>query len=229
MTPRAHAELHIQKLHVGRENAPVAVIDNVVAAPEELVALAAGKLFAGVTNYYPGIRSKAPLSYNQFVLETFGDLFSNFFGLGGRTLRMTQCHFSLVTTPPARLSYLQSIPHVDTYAVDQLAFVHYLFKRDMGGTAFYRHRRTGFEYVDEARKGAFKAILEEEMNGPNRPAPGYINGDTPLYEQISRQDGVFNRLVMYRRNSLHSGCLAPDFAPDPNPLTGRLSLNGFMA
>ena len=116
MTPRAHPNFAIRKLHVGRENAPVAVVDDVVAAPEELQDLAAGKLFAPVTSYYPGIRAKAPLSYNQFVLETFAGLFTDFFGLGGRTLRMTQCHFSLVTTPATRLSYLQSIPHVDTYA-----------------------------------------------------------------------------------------------------------------
>jgi hypothetical protein len=50
-----------------------------------------------------------------------------------------------------------------------------------------------------------------------------------LYEQICRQDGVFNRMLMYRRNSLHTGALSPSFIPDPNPRTGRLSINGFLA
>jgi hypothetical protein len=229
MTSRRHPELRIQTLTIGREHIPLAVIDNVVAEPAQLAALAAGKLFAGVTSYYPGIRSKAPLSYTQFVIAEFATLFATHFGLGGRTLRMTQCHFSLVTTPPEKLTYLQSIPHVDAYASDELAFVHYLFKRDLGGTAFYRHRRTGFEFVDFDRKQQFISLVEQERNGPDRPAPGYINGDTALYEQIGRQEGVFNRMVLYRRNTLHSGCIGPDFKPDPSPLTGRLSLNGFIA
>jgi len=46
---------------------------------------------------------------------------------------------------------------------------------------------------------------------------------------VGRQDGVFNRMLIYRRNTLHSGQLARGFVPDPNPRTGRLSINGFLA
>jgi hypothetical protein len=229
MIPRPHPDLRIRKLCIGREQVPLAVIDNVVAEPDQLVAQARGKPFGAVTSYYPGVRSKAPLSYAQFIISAFSGLFAEHFGLGGRTLRMTQCHYSLVTIAPAKLGYLQSIPHVDAYARDELAFVHYLFKRDLGGTAFYRHRRTGFEFVDSERKARFLAAIEEEARGPDRPPPGYIDGDTPLYEQVGRQEGVFNRLIVYRRNTLHSGCIRPDFVPDANPATGRLSLNGFIA
>ena len=56
----------------------------------------------------------------------------------------------------------------------------------------------------------------------------YINGDTELFEQIASVPAVFNRILIYRRNSLHSGCIDRDFVPDPNPLTGRLSINCFM-
>jgi hypothetical protein len=35
-------------------------------------------------------------------------------------------------------------------------------------------------------------------------------------------------MLVYRRNSLHSGCIGPDFVPDANPLTGRLSINSFL-
>jgi hypothetical protein len=229
MIPTPHPEMRIRKLMIGHEQVPLAVIDNVVDKPEQLVAQARGKLFGEVASYYPGIRAKAPLSYTQYVISTFADLFAEHFGLGGRTLRMTQCHFSLVTTPPAQLTYLQSIPHVDSYATDELAFVHYLFKRDLGGTAFYRHRGTGFEFVDMERKARFISAIEAESRGPDRPSPGYIDGDTPLYEQVGREEGVFNRLVLYRRNTLHSGCIRPDFVPDLNPTSGRLSLNGFIA
>jgi hypothetical protein len=66
------------------------------------------------------------------------------------------------------------------------------------------------------------------MNGPESPGPEYINGDTALFEQVAMQAGRFNRMLVYRRNSLHSGCIARNFVPDPNPLTGRLSINCFL-
>jgi hypothetical protein len=56
----------------------------------------------------------------------------------------------------------------------------------------------------------------------------YINGDTALFEQIARAEGVFNRMLVYRRNSLHSGSIDGAFMPDANPRTGRLSINSFI-
>jgi hypothetical protein len=113
-------------------------------------------------------------------------------------------------------------------AKNGLATIHYLFQKDLGGTAFYRHRSTGFETVDESRRDQYFAILQEQIRGPDSPAQGYINGDTALFEQIAKQDGLFNRMLVYRRHSLHSGCIAPDFVPDASPLTGRLSINSFI-
>ena len=229
MTLQRHPDLRIQKLTIGRELAPLAVIDNVVANADELVDLATSKLFGGVASYYPGIRAKAPLSYHQFVLAELRGLFVDYFGLAAHGLRITSCHFSIVTTPPEQLAPLQTIPHIDSHQGSELAFVHYLFRRDHGGTAFYRHRRTGFEVIDQARKAQYFAATEEDRNGPDKPPLAYINGDTPLYEQVGKQDGIFNRMLVYRRNSLHSGCIGPEFVADPDPRRGRLSLNGFVA
>lgn len=224
-----HPNLQIQKLTIGREQAPLIVIDNLVANAEELVDIAAAKLFADVVSYYPGIRSKVPLTFQRFIIEQLRDVFGSYFGLNAAALRFTGCHFSLVTTPPEKLDYLQLIPHIDSSSGRELAFIHYLFKTDLGGTAFYRHRATGFEYVDDARKAEYWRIVDEEKAGPDRATDGYISGDTPLYEQVGRQEGVFNRMLIYRRNSLHSGSLGRNFVPDPNPRTGRLSINGFLA
>ncbi|MEJ0086823.1 MAG: DUF6445 family protein [Pseudomonadota bacterium] len=224
-----HPGLAVQKLTIGRECAPLLVIDNLVAGAEGLVDLAAGKLFGDVTSYYPGIRAKAPLSYQQFVLEQMRSLFSETFGLQGKALRFTACYFSLVTTPPEKLSHLQCIPHIDSVLGTELAFVHYLFKRDHGGTAFYRHRSTGFEVITQERKIQYFETVEAEKTGANKPAVGYIGGSTALYEQLRSEAGVFNRMLVYRRNSLHSGSIATGTAVDPNPRSGRLSINGFMA
>jgi hypothetical protein len=134
----------------------------------------------------------------------------------------------VVTLPGEKLEFLQRVPHFDSTNRNGLASVHYLFRGNLGGTAFYRHRSTGFECIDESRKAHYFEILNQESTGPHAPAPGYINGDTPLFEQIGKQDGVFNRILIYPRNILHSGDLAPDFVPDPNPATGRLSINTFI-
>ena len=190
--------------------------------------LAATKLFGDVTSYYPGVRSKAPLTYQRFIIDQLRDVFVGYFGLGA-AVRFTRCHFSLVTTPPEKLDYLQRIPHIDSVYGNELAFIHYLFRSDLGGTAFYRHRATGYEYIDEARRPGFRRIVDEEEAGATPAHVGYINGDTPLYERIDHQDGIFNRMLLYRRNSLHSSDLARNFVPDLNPRTGRLSINGFLA
>ena len=229
MTLATHPNFTVREQTIGREAAPLLVIDNVFANAEELVELAASKRFGDGGAYYPGIRVRAPLSYQHYVLERLGGLFDRAFGLGGRRMRFTMCHFSLVTTPAEKLEHLQRIPHIDSVSGGELAFIHYLFKADLGGTAFYRHRRTGFEVIDLARREQYFACVEEERLGPNNPAAAYINGSTALYEQVAGERGVFNRMLVYRRNSLHSGSISPGFVPDPNPRTGRLSINGFLA
>jgi hypothetical protein len=227
VTPARHSDIRIQHLTIGNEGAPLLVIDNVVADPDALVKLAASKQFVSPTNYFPGTRAKAPLSYQQFILGELREPIARTFGLDAKSLNFNQSHFSLVTKSGGHLEPLQRIPHVDSGG--GLASVHYLFKRDLGGTAFYRHRKTGFEYIDQERGAIYYPILEAELSGPAAPANDYIYGDTHLFTRISEQEGVFNRMLIYRRNSLHSGNLPPEFVPDANPLTGRLSINSFLA
>jgi hypothetical protein len=224
-----HPGFRLQALRIGREQAPLIVIDEFAAAPDALVEVAAGKVFSDVTSYYPGVRAKVPLTYQQFVIDTLRPIVTEHFTLNAASLRFTACYFSLVTTAPADLTYLQRIPHVDSLLPTELAFVHYLFRANHGGTAFFRHRATGFESVDAARRRDYWQHVEAEQNSPDSPPAAYIDGDTPLYEQTARQDGVFNRLLLYRRNTLHSGALGAHFIPDPDPRRGRLSLNGFLA
>jgi hypothetical protein len=204
------------------------VIDNLVADADQLVDMAAEKHYAEVAAYYPGVRAKAPLSYQQFVLRQLQHEFGEFFGLDAGSLHFTGCHFSVVTTPPSRLSHPQRIPHVDSLSGNELAFIHYLFKADHGGTAFYRHRKTGYESVDQERQAAYFAHVSEERSAVERSEPGYIDGNTEFYEQIARQEGVFNRMLVYRRNALHSGSIGPAFNASPDPRQGRLSINGFL-
>lgn len=225
---KLHENVQVRASHFGVDRAPLLVVDNLAANPQELVRIAQREAFTEHSRYYPGIRAEAPAAYRQLIDDGLKDVIAGHFNLTGGKLLFSLCHYSLVTTPPDRLLVPQRIPHVDSLASSGLASIHYLFERDLGGTAFYRHRKTGFEYVDEARNPRYLTSLREEDLRPETAGSGYINGDTALFEQIERQEGVFNRMLIYRRNSLHSGCIGSKFIPDTDPATGRLSINSFI-
>lgn len=223
-----HPDIQINKYTIGREAAPLLVVDNFVDSAEQLAENATNKTFVPSDRFYPGIRSEVPEVYRKLFIVNLSRLVLDFFQIEGSQLAYSMCHYSLVTRPAKDLRLLQRIPHFDSLAHNGLATIHYLFKKPLGGTAFYRHRKTGFEYIDESRKQEYFQSLEAENDGPNMPEAAYINGDTPLFEQIASQEGVFNRMLIYKRNSLHSGCIPDNFIPDANPATGRLSINSFI-
>lgn len=221
-------EFRVEKLSIGSEHEPLLVIDNFLADPEQLRQLAMHKVFGEVASYYPGLRAKVPLTIQSFILETLRDEFAQAFELRGK-LRFTACHFSLITTLPEKLSYLQRMPHVDSLLRHELALILYLFKTDCGGTAFYRHKATGFEFIDEFRKDVYWRHVQEMQQTVECTTSAYMCGDTEFYERVARQRGLFNRMLVYRRTSLHSADLGPDFVPCNDPRLGRLSVNGFIA
>lgn len=225
---RLHPDIHIRKLTIGAEKAPLLVVDNLVDDAQQLVDRAAGKSFGHGGRFFPGVRVRAPLQYKQFLLENLGQLLADYFQLGSKRLSFSLCHYSLVTRQPQQLEWMQRIPHIDTVASDSLASIHYLFSQPHGGTAFYRHRATGFEVVDAKRRQDYFAALENENADPRFPGDGYINGDTPFFERIHAEEGVYNRMLIYRSNSLHSGSIDENFTPDSNPRSGRLSINSFI-
>lgn len=222
-----HPELQIRKLSIGTEGAPLLVVDNLVSDPDRLVRKAARNHFVGQASMFPGIRAQAPLSYQRFLETTLNPLLKECFDLQPGRFVFPMCHFSLVTLPPEKLLFLQRVPHVDSLRGEGLATVHYLFRTDWGGTAFYRHRSTGFEYVDEQRREEYFGSLQEESRGSDATS-GYIDEDTALFEQVAKVEGVFNRMVVYRRNSLHSGSIDNARIPPADPMTGRLSINTFI-
>ena len=226
MLVQLHPGIQLRLAHIGRERAPLLVVDNFCADPDALVRIACASSFTVKSPYFPGIRASAPADYQQAFSGIIRDAIVSHFSLRGAALRFPTCDFSLVTTPRDRLQIPQKVPHVDSIEGSGLASIHYLFKRDLGGTAFYRHRKTGFEFIDETRVKTYVETINTEFLRPEDD--GYINGDTPLFEQVASEAPLFNRLLIYRRNSLHSGSIARDFVPDPNPATGRLSINSFI-
>ncbi|TWT19503.1 hypothetical protein FQY79_06510 [Luteimonas wenzhouensis] len=229
MLIQPHPGMRMQVRRLGVEQAPLLVIDQAVADPERLVRKAARGHFRPQGAMFPGLRLRAPLFYEAFLERLLRPLLAEHFGLpaDGR-LAFPMCHFSLVTQPPERLVFLQRVPHIDSAADNGLATVHYLFRGEWGGTAFYRHRATGYERVDEARRDRYFAALQDESRREDATGAGYINGDSALFERIDSVDGAFNRLVVYRRNSLHSGNIDNRRVPPADVQAGRLSVNSFI-
>lgn len=220
--------MRVQRLSIGREGTPLLVIDGPVLEPERLVRKAARSRFTPQGAMFPGIRARAPASYEVFLEKLVRPYLVDFFGLRPGRFAFPMCHYSLVTRPPEQLAFLQRIPHIDSTTRQGLASVHYLFRGPWGGTAFYRHRATGFEYVDVERYEAYFGQLECEAQGPDAPGPGYIGEDTPMFERIGQVEAAFNRIVIYPRNCLHSATIDNRNVPPPDPLAGRLSVSAFI-
>lgn len=213
---------------LGEEQSPLLVVDNFLQNAELLVDDACQHNFIQNSPLYPGLRAPAPMNFQSLLLSALGRQLKQVFDLKGSKLALSLCQYSLVTMPADNLTLLQRIPHFDSTKRDELAAIFYLFKDDLGGTSFYRHNKTGYEYIDDERRIPYFKSLESENESGNVPTHGYINGDTPLFTRIGEQKGVFNRLIVYRRQILHSGSISSSFIPNLDPRKGRLTVNIFI-
>lgn len=211
---------------VGAEHQPVVVVENFFPQPEQLIADAEALNFEVMGEYYPGIRAHVPHSYFDELAPLLARVLREFFGHKGRVAR--RALYSLVTTPSDQLTLPQRIPHVDGLQEGSLAILHYLSRGDYGGTAFYRHRSTGFETIDAARHPHYMEMLYADFATHGEPASGYIQGDTPIFEQIARHDAVFNRALIYRSSLLHCGQVTNGAGFPTDVRTGRLTIASFL-
>lgn len=213
--------------YIGHEQEPVAIIDNFSPDAEHLRQYAEHATFVPDDLYYPGIKAALPAGYFSAVQNVLAtamcDVFS--FSSGADVLRAS---YAIVTTPPHLLSLEQRLPHVDALDPGRMAILHYLALDNNDGTAFYRHRATGYESVDEARGSAYFTALNEDLRKYGAPADAYICGDTPIFEQTGRVDGRFNRALIYRGHILHSGAISAGRELPSDPRTGRLTIASFL-
>jgi hypothetical protein len=223
--------LQVALQRVGLEREPVMTINGVMEDAGALVDYAAREVsFApvfGPQGGYPGVRAPAPLDYVGALARALSPTIERTFGLERVKLARAECSFSLVTLPADALAPLQRIPHADTADPLQFAILHYLCDARFGGTAFYRHRATGFETLTPDRVGRYEAVRASEL-AEAVPPSGYIVGDTAHYEQTGAVDAAFDRLVVYRSRTLHSGLIAPDAPLSADPRLGRLTANIFV-
>ncbi|GGC98822.1 hypothetical protein GCM10011342_04710 [Aquisalinus flavus] len=78
------------------------------------------------------------------------------------------------------------------------------------------------------RAPGYRGTVEAQVRHYGPPPLQYMKDSNPFFERIAGWDGVFNRVLMYRGNTLHSG-LIPDWFRFPrNPRKGRLTMNALV-
>lgn len=214
--------------YFGCEREPIAIVEGFSPNPERLRNVAAGAAFADHDLYYPGVKAPIPADYFSDSREIIASVMQDAFGMesGADVLRAS---FSIVTSPPHQLSIEQRMPHVDSIEAGRMAILHYLALDDTDGTAFYRHRSTGYETLNAARSDDYFKALNDDIRRLGAPPPAYICGDTPLFEEIGHVDGAYNRALIYRGRLLHSGAISAGRELSADPLRGRLTIASFLA
>jgi hypothetical protein len=213
--------------HIGREREPLVVVDDFAADPDALRAVAVTSEFGPASHHYPGVRAALPDDYLANQLRDIVTVLAEAFGQAG-PVEVIDASYSIVTARPENLAIGQRLPHCDANARNRIALIHYL-SRDTDGTAFFRHRSTGFETVDERRAAVYADQLAAELRHSGPPPAAYIMGDTPLFERTMVAEARYNRALLYRSCLLHSGAIAPDAALSADPATGRLTITGFLS
>lgn len=212
---------------VGRERQPLVVIDGFAPNPDALRAAAVASRFEPAGQHYPGVRAPLPPNYMLAQRPVIATVLREVFG-HANSVRVLDASFSIVTTPPDALSTEQRLPHVDAVDPGRIALVHYLSLADAEGTAFYRHRATGFESIDKARAPVYFERLQSELRESGLPLAAYIAVDTPLFERTTLIEARYNRALIYRSALLHSGAISPDARLSADPADGRLTVTAFL-
>lgn len=212
---------------IGAEAQPLVTLEGFAPNPDALRAAAIATRFGAAAHYYPGIRAPLPAAYWPTQRPAIAAALAEAFG-PHRSVRLIDASFSIVTRSPAALTIKQRLPHCDSFAPERVALVHYLSPDRADGTAFFRHRSTGFETIDEARAPAYDARLDAELRAGARPA-GYVAADSALFQRTELVEARYNRALLYRSFLLHSGAIAPDAILSPDPAKGRLTVTAFFA
>jgi hypothetical protein len=212
---------------LGEEKQPVVIIDNFSNALNLLIEAALKADYQKTTTAYPGLRAAANPNYLKLRNNMMSQIFSDIFGLS-KHIACESASYSLVTLKPQDLKASQCIPHVDDVNPNILAIMHYLKGPENSGTAFYKHRRTGYETITSERYNAYQTALREDDVAYGPPPQGYISGDTNRYKLIGNIEAKADRLIIYRGNMLHSGQITRDVNLSPDPTRGRLTINMFL-
>jgi hypothetical protein len=223
-------EADARLVRIGRRGINVTLIDAVFHDPQGVAALGFARSYAeDRTNLYPGMRAAMPESFSTAfrawltpMLRRNGVLGSN------QAICRDTSFFSVVTTACQELLPIQCIPHFDSTDPNLFAAVIYLCDTRFSGTAFYRHRRTGYEEITEENLGNYRVALNSDMRIHGAPQKEYINGDSVLFETIFSSELRFNSAIVYPGRVLHAAKIDRQFIPPKNKNEWRLTATALL-
>lgn len=220
----------IQIDRLGYSQAPVIVIDGGSSAIEVIRQFAQNSSFDNDgANNYPGVRAAIPkdmvIAYVKPLLPYLYRVFKIPTHLKPQPL---DNYFSLITRKNGELNYAQTIPHFDTNNSYQIAMVHYLNEGVFGGTSFYKHVPTGWEYIDQQRRSDYLNSVNGYINSHANYPLSYCTADHPLFDCYKTIEYRENRLIVFNGFMLHSTAVNVDTDIEASPLTGRLTANLFI-
>lgn len=214
-------------IYLGRDKSPLVIIDGFSNAVELIISAGLQANYKPAGAAYPGLRAAANPNYLKLHDALMFQIFQETFNLS-KHIAVENAAYSLVTTPRTELKDYQCIPHIDDTNSNLLAIMHFLRGPETGGTAFYRHKRTGFETITAERYDSYKRALAEDEAAYGPPVKDYIHGDTNRFEMIENIEARPDRLVIYRGHALHSGYITPMTHLSSDPAKGRLTVNMFL-
>lgn len=208
------------------------VIDDLLADPQAWVDTAsrARDAFVRPTQPYPGLEAVLPDAVQASLADHFASQVRA--RLGGRRTLGVRARLSLATLKPHELEPRQWFCHRDSAGLppDQciVASVLYLFHDEgLGGTSFYRPRRSDAETVRLVHDAGALSRADFEARYPEI-APGYQLDGNAWFDRVASVPARWNRAIFYDGSTFHSADLA---APDrlvADPVRGRLTVNGFF-
>ncbi|HET9638455.1 MAG TPA: DUF6445 family protein [Allosphingosinicella sp.] len=220
----------VRTMPVGRSREPVIVVEDALLDPDAAIEQAAQLGFEAADEGrggFPGVRAQAPPALAEILVEGAMPLIERVFGLRRASLTGLDASFSIVTAPPTALHPMQRIPHIDTRDPRRLAILCYLGRGAFGGTAFFRQDSTGLEQVGPDRFDSYYAARRADL-ARVPPDGGYPGAGTEGYTETAHFEARFNRLLVYRSCSLHSGIIPSDTRLSADPRLGRLTINIFL-
>ena len=225
MAPLPEPQVTVHRF--GNEREPVVQIDGFSGRPDALLAAGRAASYQPGGALYPGIRAWAEPDYLDIRRDLLFAVMQRVFGFR-QGVRCEVSTFSLVTTPEADLVPMQRIPHYDHGGTGLVAVMHYLLGPESGGTAFYRHRSTGFETIDAGRERMYFSALQAEDRELGPVPARYHYGDSDRYAMIGEISAAPDRLIVYRGRLLHSGVIPDAASLSSDPALGRLTINMFL-